>query len=154
EYGDFFYSKNYENFHAYARSKLCLARYSYALAKRMEGSNIRVLMNHPGMALTPMGLNAYGLAEEDASVIVRHLLNSPEKSSLSIAYILSHYCPPGSLIGPNKGFGGWGYPEQNKVCRKVKKGSEQLIVFTNRELKKALKNRNQGRRERKNIEEK
>ena len=124
-------------FPVYARSKLCLAKYTYAQAKRYEGSNVRILMNHPGMTITPMGLNAIGKGIRWLAPIVRPLSNSPEKSALSVAYILSHEIPVGSIVGPNKGFGGWGYPEKNRVGRRVKDGAEELIRFTNSKIEKA-----------------
>ena len=43
----------------------------------------------------------------------------------------------GSIIGPNKGFGGWRYPEMNCVGHCVKEGAEELIRFTNIEIEKA-----------------
>ena len=139
DYADFYYEreKRYHTFPIYARSKLCLAKYTYAQAKRYEGSNIRILMNHPGMTITPMGLNAIGKEIRWLAPIVRPLSNSPEKSALSVAYILSHEIPAGSIIGPNKGFGGWGYPEINRIGRRVKEGAEELIRFTNSEIEKA-----------------
>ena len=139
DYADFYYerAKRYRAFPVYARSKLCLAKYTYAQAKRYEGSNVRILMNHPGMTITPMGLNAIGKGIRWLAPIVRPLSNSPEKSALSIAYILSHEIPDGSVVGPNKGFGGWGYPEINRVGCRVKEGAEELIRFTNSEIEKA-----------------
>ena len=139
DYEDFYYErgKHYHTFPVYARSKLCLARYTYAQAKRYVGSNVRIMMNHPGMALTPMGLNALGNGISWVADIIKPLSNSPEKSALSIAYILSHEIPVGSIIGPNKGFGGWGYPEINRIGHRVKEGAEELIRFTNIEIEKA-----------------
>ena len=139
DYEDFYYekAKHYRAFPVYARSKLCLARYTYAQAKRYEKTNIRILMNHPGMTATPMGLNAFGNGVRRLAGIVGPLSNSPEKSALSLAYILSHDVPAGAIIGPNKGFGGWGYPEENRVGRRVKEGAEELIRFTDKEIEKA-----------------
>ena len=139
DYTDFYYErgKHYRTFPVYARSKLCLARYTYAQAKRYAGSNVRIMMNHPGMTITPMGLNALGKGSRWLVDIIKPLSNSPEKSALSIAYILSHEIPEGSIIGPNKGFGGWGYPEINRVGRRVKEEVEELICFTNIEIEKA-----------------
>ena len=139
DYADFYYEqrKDYPTFPVYARSKLCLAKYTYAQAKRYAGSNVRILMNHPGMTLTPMGLNALGNGIKRLTGIVERLSNSPEKSALSLAYILSHEIPAGSIIGPNKGFGGWGYPEVNRVGHRVKEGAEELMRFTNMEIEKA-----------------
>ena len=139
DYEDFYYErgKHYRTFPIYARSKLCLARYTYAQAKRYAESNVRIMMNHPGMTITPMGLNALGNCISWWADIIKPLSNSPEKSALSIAYILSHEIPAGSIIGPNKGFGGWGYPEMNRIGHRVKEGAEELIRFTNIEIEKA-----------------
>ena len=139
DYTDFYCErgKRYRTFPVYARSKLCLARYTYAQAKRYTESNVRILMNHPGMTITPMGLNAFGRGVRRLAGILGPLSNSPEKSALSLAYILSHDVPAGAIVGPNKGFGGWGYPEINRVGRRVKEGAEELIRFTNNEIKKA-----------------
>ena len=138
DYADFYYErrKHYPTFPVYARSKLCLAKYTYAQAKWYAGSNVRILMNHPGMTLTPMGLNALGNGIRRLAGIVELLSNSPEKSALSLAYILPHEIPAGSIIGPNKGFGGWGYPEMNRVGHRVKEGAEELMRFTNMEIDK------------------
>ena len=143
DYADFYYEqeKHYRTFPVYARSKLCLARYTYAQAKRYEGSNIRVMMNHPGMTITPMGLNAFGNGIKRLSGFVGALINSPEKSALSLAYILSREIPSGSIVGPNKGFGGWGYPQMNRIGRRVTEGAEELIRFTNTEIEKAKDSR-------------
>ena len=139
DYADFYYArrKHYPTFPVYARSKLCLAKYTYAQAKHYAGSNVRILMNHPGMTLTPMGLNALGNGIKRLTGVVERLSNSPEKSALSLAYILSREIPAGSIIGPNKGLGGWGYPEMNRVGQRVKEGAEELIRFTNMEIEKA-----------------
>ena len=34
-------------------------------------------------------------------------------------------------------FGGWRYPEINRIGRRVKEGAEELIRFTNSEIEKA-----------------
>ena len=149
DYENFYYEqeKRYRTFPVYARSKLCLAIYSYAQAKRYMGSNVRILMNHPGMTITPMGLNAFGNVIRRLAGVVRPLSNSPEKSALSLAYILSHEISAGSIVGPNKGFGGWGYPEINCVGHKVKEGAEELIHFTDIEIKKAKANQPDDKKE-------
>ena len=136
DYEDFYYEKerHYRTFNVYARSKLCLARYTYAKAMQYKESNIRILMNHPGMTFTPLALNAFGKVVRSLAGIVGPLTNSPEKSALSLAYILSHDVSPGSVIGPDKCFGGWGYPKKNRILRRVKEGAEQLISFTENEI--------------------
>ena len=137
DYTDFYCEKKPRNLAVYARSKLCLATYTFALAERMKGSNVRVLMNHPGVAITPLGLDAYGKWAERLSAVVRPMVNSPEKSSLSLAYILSHDVPAGSLVGPHIALDCFGYPRQNRLPRKARTGAEALIRFTDREIARA-----------------
>lgn len=134
-YNDFYYAKKYKNLSVYARSKLCLAKYTYALAKKYENTNVKILMNHPGIALTPLGLNSIGPRVARLSKVFGVLFNSAEKSSLSVVYILSNDFPAGSIIGPKNLFGGWGYPKVNYVLRKVKKDAEELSIFTEKEIK-------------------
>lgn len=62
------------------------------------------------------------------------LFNSPEKSSLSVAYILPHDLPAGSIVGPVRGLGGWGYPKVNHVSAKITSGAEELVAFTKKEI--------------------
>ena len=133
-YEDFCCSRRYSSLKVYARSKLCLAKYTYHKAKELEGSNVRMYMNHPGIAITPLGINAVGPRLSKLAKAAGHLFNSPEKSSLSVAYILANDFPAGSIVGPDRFFDGWGYPELNRTCRKVRTGAEELITFTEREI--------------------
>ena len=137
DYQDFYFSKKQSNVDVYARSKLCLAKYTFSLAERMKNTGVRVLMNHPGIAITPLGINAYGNWVSRMSFLVRPIMNSPEKSSLSFAYIVSHNASDGSLVGPRAMFNCYGYPKENRLPRKVKSGAEELIRFTEKELEKA-----------------
>ena len=134
EYDDFYYQHKYSNIKAYGRSKLCLARYTYDLANRCKDSNIQVYMNHPGITLTPLGLNAYGKIVKVLSKPLGWIFNSNEKSSLSVAYILSNNVNNGLIVGPNNCFGGWGYPKVNKTKKNIKEGIDELVKFTNNEI--------------------
>jgi len=134
DYNDFYYNKKYRNLSVYTRSKVCLAKYTYKLAKKYENSNVKILMNHPGISITPLGLNAFGKRVKRLSKVFKNIFNSPEKSALSVASILSHDIPAGSIVGPNKLFGGWGYPKINRTSKKVKIGAEELINFTQKEI--------------------
>lgn len=130
DYDDFFCTRKYRSVRVYARSKICLAKYTYYLAAKMSGTNVRVYMNHPGSTITPLGLNAVGPRIARIANKVASCFNSTEKSALSVAYIMAHDFPVGSIIGPDKGLGGWGYPKVNRILRKVKTGAGQLIDFT------------------------
>lgn len=134
DYKDFYYSGRYRSLPIYARSKLCIAKYTYYKARQLEGSNIHMYMNHPGIALTPLGLNAINPSLAKLKDVAAPFFNSPEKSSLSVAYILSHTLPAGSIAGPAKCLGGWGYPRLNRISRKARTGGEELIDFTSREI--------------------
>ena len=134
DYEDFYYRKRYRTMPVYARSKLCLAKYTYYMARQLDGSNVHMYMNHPGIAITPMGLNMVGPRVAKLGRVSKGLFNSPEKSSLSVAYILSHTLPAGTIVGPVKGFGGWGYPKINRTSSKIRTGAEELIAFTKKEI--------------------
>ena len=121
---------------AYARSKLCLARYSRYLAEKYAGTNIRVVMSHPGIAITPIARHVFGPLYILAKIAP---FNSAEKSSLAAAWILSHPVPDGSVVGPNRLLCGWGYPSINRPCRKASQDIEPLIARTEELLTKNKK---------------
>ena len=137
DYADFYCEKKPRNLAVYARSKLCLEKYTYALSEKMKDKNVRVMMNHPGVSITPLGVNAYGKWVKRLSGLFKHLANSPEKSSLSLPFILSHGMPDGSLAGPHIIFDCFGYPKKNRLPNKAKTGAEELIRFTDNEIEKA-----------------
>ena len=125
------------NLAVYARSKLCLAIYTRELARRTRKTRLRILMSHPGITMTPLGMNAYGKTVSRLAGRFRGVFNSPEKSALSAAYILSHEVPPGALVGPDRFFGGWGFPRENKIPRRADRNAEELIRFTEKEIARA-----------------
>ena len=96
----------------------------------MAGQNLQDRWKSRSVHVT--GANS-GVGFKTAEIPEQHA----EKSALSLADILSHEVSAGSIIGPNKGCGGWGYPEINRVGRRVKEGAEELIRSTNREIEKA-----------------
>ena len=112
---------------AYARSKLCLARYSRHIAEQYAGTNVRVVMSHPGITITSIAKHVFGPLYALAEIAP---FNSTEKSSLSAAWILSHQVPDGSVVGPNRLLCGWGYPEINRTCRKAMREIDPLIAYT------------------------
>lgn len=135
DYEDFYYNKNYKHFAVYARSKLCLAEYTYDLAKRNENSNIKIFMIHPGISVTPLGANAFGKTVKKLAGIMHGLFNSPEKSALSLFYILSKEPPAGSIVGPSF-LEVWGFPKEGRIRKCVKEGADKLISFTETEIKR------------------
>jgi hypothetical protein len=79
-------------------------------------------------------MKAYGKTVYKIGSAFGFLLNSAEKSALSVAYIMSHDVKPGSVVGPRGFLNGWGYPGQNKTCPKSFAGTAELITFTEKEL--------------------
>jgi retinol dehydrogenase-13 len=134
DYSDFYCERHYGNFRIYAKSKLALAKYTNYLVKKYEGTNIKIYMNHPGISITPIGLKAYGKAVYKIADVAKFIFNSPEKSALGTAYILSHDIATGSVVGPSGFINGWGYPNVNKVCDKTLEGIDELITFTKGEF--------------------
>ena len=126
------YGRFYDERGAYFRSKLCLAKYTEHLAKLYKGTNVHVYMNHPGLAATPIADNLIHRGMYILAKIVP--INSAEKSALSAAWILSNTVPDGSVVGPNRLLGGWGYPEINRKSGKAETGAEELAGFTKKEL--------------------
>ena len=116
---------------------------AFVSSLQQQGTDIDVFVNnagcfhHPGITLTPLGLNAVkkGIANF-AMALLTPFFNTNEKSSLSVAYILSNSLPVGSIVGPNKVLGGWGYPTVNPILKKYKTGAEELIAFTENEIKR------------------
>ena len=135
KYDDFYFSKKYNNFLVYARSKLCLAKYTWYISQKYKKSTVQVLMNHPGITITPLGVNAFGSFIGKLADFAKFIFNSPEKSALSAALILSRDFESGSIVGPGKLFGGWGYPKLNHISPKVKTGGKELVEFTESECK-------------------
>ena len=135
DYEDFYFTKKYNHFAVYARSKLCLAKYSYELSERYANSNINVYMIHPGISVTPLGANAFGETVKKLAKVMKGVFNSPEKSSLSLFYIISKDIPAGTIVGPHI-LEAWGYPKENSVRKCVKEGAEELIKFTEKEINK------------------
>ncbi|MBP5495433.1 MAG: SDR family NAD(P)-dependent oxidoreductase [Lachnospiraceae bacterium] len=134
DYDDFYYTKKYNHFAVYARSKLCLAKYTYDLSQKYKESNISVYMIHPGISVTPLGANAFGDFIKQIAGMVKWVFNSPEKSALSLFYVLAKNLPSGSIAGPHI-LEAWGYPKENRVRKCVKTGADELKVFTDNEIK-------------------
>ena len=129
-----FKNENANAFDVYGKSKIALAKYTYHIAKKYENSNVKIYMNHPGITITPLGLYAFGGFIFKMAKYFSALFISNEKAALSVFYILSHNLEPGSIAGPDRLFGGWGYPKKNKILNKVKTGALPLIETTRKEI--------------------
>ena len=123
----------YEERGDYFRSKLCLARYTEHLVKRYEGTNVHIYMNHPGLSITPIASHVFGGMYVLAKFVP---INTAEKSSLSVAWLLSNPVPEGSVVGPNGLICGWGYPEINRKCARASRDIDELVEFSRAEIEK------------------
>ena len=102
----------------YATSKRRLTRYALALADAEQGSGsaVRVVLTHPGIAITAIGYKAFGERfMRVMSPLGRLLFQSPEKSALSIPLVLTNDVAPGSIYGPKGFMHGWGYPSAHRL---------------------------------------
>ena len=100
----------------YATSKLRLTRYALGLAENLKGSNVKVILTHPGISITPIADKAFSKAfMKIAHPLGRLLIQSPEKSALAVPYVLSNDVAPGTIYGPNGFLCGWGYPKKNRI---------------------------------------
>ncbi len=117
---------------SYPRSKLCLARYTCSLARRCKGTNVHVLMSHPGIAVTGIAAHAYRRLYRLAPLSP---FNTPEKSALAAAWILTHTVPEGSVVGPKGFLNIWGYPGINRRSRKISQDIEPLLDYTGKLVK-------------------
>ena len=99
----------------YATSKLRLTRYALNLDESLKGSNVEVILTHPGISITPIADKAFSKTfMKIAHPLGRLLIQSPEKSALAVPYVLSNDVESGNIYGPNGFLCGWGYPERNR----------------------------------------
>lgn len=140
-YNDFFFDKKKKNtFKVYARSKLCLTKYSIYIANKHMDTNIVTIMIHPGITRTPLLLDMFKPWYMRIFKPLAKIFITPEKGALSIPYTLTNDIRSGSLVGPNGLFSGWGYPRVNKLKKKAYLDIERLIVFTKGYLKNKEEN--------------
>ncbi len=98
--------KRYDGFEAYARSKLAVILFTYALARRLEGTGVTANCLHPGVIKTKLlraGFGDYpGDTPENGARTSVYLASSPEVEGISGRYfekckpvqILSHKLRP------------------------------------------------------------
>ena len=100
----------------YATSKLRLTRYALYLDESLKGSNVEVILTHPGISITPIADKAFSKAfMKIAHPLGRLLIQSPEKSALAVPFVLSNDVESGNIYGPNGFLCGWGYPKKNRI---------------------------------------
>jgi len=131
---DFFMTRNYSGLGIYSASKLCVTAWSQWLAGELGGSNVRLVLSHPGVSATPLALRALRPWARTLVSPFTGLLQSPEKCALAIPYLLTNAVEPGSLHGPGKLLGFYGRPVPNRISRKAFEIIPKLILFTRKLL--------------------
>ncbi|NJN16036.1 MAG: SDR family oxidoreductase [Oscillochloris sp.] len=80
--------KRYQNFRAYADSKLCNILFSYELARRLEGSGVTVNALHPGFVASNFG-SSIGGPMGFVFRMLRPIAITPEKGAQTSIYLAS-----------------------------------------------------------------
>lgn len=139
-YNDFFLTKKYKNFKAYANSKLAITHYFIYLANKMENSNIKVLLVHPGITYTSMINKSFNkvisyLADKFMDIIFHKV----SKAALSTIYLLNDDISNNTFVGPKGLFRIKGYPKKDKLSKKIVKNHMLTILKTKEIINKIIK---------------
>ncbi len=86
EYDDLQMAQNYSLGRAYAQSKFANVLFTYALARRLEGTRITVNALHPGLVATNLGHNNNWLRTKMRNWLKRDIL-SPEEGAKTVVYL-------------------------------------------------------------------
>jgi NAD(P)-dependent dehydrogenase (short-subunit alcohol dehydrogenase family) len=89
DFGNLQSEKKYGQLGPYGNVKLMNIMFSYALARRLEGTNVTVNVLHPGIVRTRFGLNDASRARKLMFKIVGPLSISPEKGAETSIYLAS-----------------------------------------------------------------
>ena len=75
-------------FRAYSQSKMMNILFTYALARRLKGTNVTANTLHPGAVATGFGLNNNSLLMR-LSALARPFMLTPEKGAATMIYLAS-----------------------------------------------------------------
>ena len=85
---DMTHEKGYKPLQVYAESKLMAIMFTYALARRLQGTNVTANTLHPGVVATNFGKDAGGIWPAMLTVLAPFEL-SPEKGAQTALYLAS-----------------------------------------------------------------
>jgi NAD(P)-dependent dehydrogenase (short-subunit alcohol dehydrogenase family) len=81
DFDDMMFENRYKGMEVYASTKLMLTTYTYALAKRLEGTGITANVVEPGFVATNLGANMGGFWDKLAFTLVRPMQISAKKGA-------------------------------------------------------------------------
>ncbi len=86
DYDDLQMAQNYSLGRAYAQSKFANVLFTYALARRLEGTRVTANALHPGLVATNIGSNNNWLRTKMRNLLKREIL-SPEEGAKTVVYL-------------------------------------------------------------------
>jgi NAD(P)-dependent dehydrogenase (short-subunit alcohol dehydrogenase family) len=88
-FDDIHHSKGYSGFGVYSESKLMNLMFTYALARRLEGTDVTVNALHPGFVRTGFGMNNGGIVATLLGLTQRFFALTPEQGAETSIYLAS-----------------------------------------------------------------
>lgn len=88
-FDDIHHTKSYSGFGVYGESKLMNLLFTYALARRVEGTGVTVNALHPGFVRTGFGMNNGGILAASLGLIQRFFALTPEQGAETSIYLAS-----------------------------------------------------------------
>ncbi len=88
-FDDLMNAQRYSGMRAYGQSKLANIMFSYALARRLEGSGVTVNALHPGFVNTGFGHNGGALMRIVVGLMQRVMALKPEQGAETMVYLAS-----------------------------------------------------------------
>jgi retinol dehydrogenase 14 len=88
DFDDLMLRRGYGSWRAYSRSKLANVMFTYALARRLEGTGITANSHHPGFVASNLG-SGNGIPVKPFMAMLRPFVLSPAEGSRTAVYLAS-----------------------------------------------------------------
>ena len=83
------FKTGYSGWSAYSHSKLANVMFTYALARRLDGTKVTATVLHPGFVATGFGHNNGGLMRTGMNVVQKIAAKKPEQGAATSVYLAS-----------------------------------------------------------------
>lgn len=87
DFDDLQLAKQYNNFDPYSRSKLMNVMFTYAMARRLQGTGVTANALHPGFVATQFGRNNAGFIRFLLPIVQRFGARTPEQGARTSLYL-------------------------------------------------------------------